>query len=351
MKYQPPFDPGFSGPVDGIHNPNPVAPYVNGNPATGQAGSIPPMEALDHPMKELEHLIAYSGQDPSHLDLEQVRKAIRWMIDFLIEIGKSGDGVDLYHGNDDGVYLLRSLVAGDNITLTVLTNGVTGRTSIKIDAASGGGGGPSGEANTASNVGAAGVPVFKDKNGLDLRFRKIYGANGASVTQDGDMIKIEAPGTPQALATVAPVMMVHEVRPANVAVRSLVVNAWTQRPLNTVVINQIAGASLADERITLPAGTYRVQFAGSCWRGGLHITRLYNVTDSVVVTEGISCDDWDGGGNGSSHPSTGIAHFTIAATKTFSLQTFTIENTSKMGNGDQLSVAALNGYIEIIKEA
>ena len=50
----------------------------------------------------------------------------------------------------------------------------------------------SGEANTASNVGTAGVGVFKQKNGLDLEFQKINaGSNRISVTLDATNSEVD----------------------------------------------------------------------------------------------------------------------------------------------------------------
>ena len=55
-------------------------------------------------------------------------------------------------------------------------------------------GGGGGEANTASNVGSEGTGIYKEKNGVDLRFRKLRGINGISVTQDGDNVVLDAAG-------------------------------------------------------------------------------------------------------------------------------------------------------------
>ena len=64
MKYQPPA--GKLG----------DAPYENGNLAAGIRGDIPPAAAIEHPMREIAHVIEFAGLAPSDADLEQLRKAI-----------------------------------------------------------------------------------------------------------------------------------------------------------------------------------------------------------------------------------------------------------------------------------
>lgn len=61
------------------------------------------------------------------------------------------------------------------------------------------------------------------------------------------------------------------------------------RTLNTVVTNTIVGASLAANRITLPAGTYQIEGSSPQLRGGACVLWARNVTDagSPVVATGL----------------------------------------------------------------
>lgn len=143
MKYQPPFKPYATPAAPGIHSDEPNAGYVNGDPAQGIEGSIPAAEAFEHHLRELVHLITHSGQTPSHTDLEQVRKAIRWMIDNEVQIASIGGGTAIYQGQTVGaVHQIRSLLAGDGVTLTLVeTAPGSGLYGIEIAADGGGGGG------------------------------------------------------------------------------------------------------------------------------------------------------------------------------------------------------------------
>jgi hypothetical protein len=62
--------------------------------------------------------------------------------------------------------------------------------------------------------------------------------------------------------------------------------AWRTRDLNTVVANNISGASLATNQVTLPAGTYFVEGMASAFGVAGCVSRLYNTTASAVLLTG-----------------------------------------------------------------
>jgi hypothetical protein len=75
-------------------------------------------------------------------------------------------------------------------------------------------------------------------------------------------------------------------------------NTWMTRDLNTVVNNDITGASLAANQITLPAGKYEVSTACNASDVQIHKSRLrdvtnntdllYSVNEDVTASSGIS---------------------------------------------------------------
>jgi hypothetical protein len=67
MKYHQPY---------GVTDPN--APYINGDPSVGRAGSIPPAESIEYPQREIVALIADAGLAlPDDGDLSQLAKAVQ----------------------------------------------------------------------------------------------------------------------------------------------------------------------------------------------------------------------------------------------------------------------------------
>lgn len=105
------------------------------------------------------------------------------------------------------------------------------------------------------------------------------------------------------------------------------------RDLNTVVRNEISGASLASDQITLPAGSYYVEFETRTFKTGIAQGYLYNVDDSAVEINGTiaqsastnSCEDH-------SH---GSGVLTLAAEKDLELRMYThlAQATNGLGYG------------------
>lgn len=68
--------------------------------------------------------------------------------------------------------------------------------------------------------------------------------------------------------------------------------AWRTRDLNTVLVNNISGASLAGNQITLPAGMYYVEASAPAYsdtNGYIerHQAILHNITDSTTLLVGM----------------------------------------------------------------
>ncbi|HEY7417222.1 MAG TPA: hypothetical protein VH593_18700, partial [Ktedonobacteraceae bacterium] len=67
MKYNQPY---------GVADAN--APYINGNPATGTMGSIPPAASIEYPQREIVNLISDAGLlTPDNGDLHQLAKSVQ----------------------------------------------------------------------------------------------------------------------------------------------------------------------------------------------------------------------------------------------------------------------------------
>lgn len=95
---------------------------------------------------------------------------------------------------------------------------------------------------------------------------------------------------------------------------------WRTRDLNTVRTNEIAGASLAANQITLPAGTYFCEWSAPMHENNNtvnpHTSRIQNITDATTLLNGATCT---AASDGTTH-SLGVGRFTLAASKTLELQ-------------------------------
>jgi len=68
---------------------------------------------------------------------------------------------------------------------------------------------------------------------------------------------------------------------------SSVATTWTTRTLNTVVSNEISGASLSSNQITLPAGKYYFEASAPAYKINGHRIKLYNATDASDISWGL----------------------------------------------------------------
>jgi hypothetical protein len=65
--------------------------------------------------------------------------------------------------------------------------------------------------------------------------------------------------------------------------------SYVKRTLNTTVVNNITGCSIASSVITLPAGTYSVFASAPAYRVAAHKIKLRNTTASTDIAIGASC--------------------------------------------------------------
>lgn len=107
------------------------------------------------------------------------------------------------------------------------------------------------------------------------------------------------------------------------------------RTLNTVVTNTIAGASLAANEVTLPAGTYRIFASAQAFSANRHRLRLVNVTDATVAILGASsyASQTDAGASDSAV----TGRIVITATKAFNLTHFITVAQATTGLGVETS--------------
>lgn len=127
-------------------------------------------------------------------------------------------------------------------------------------------------------------------------------------------------------------------------------DAWGTRVLNSTSLNTIAGASLASNQITLPAGTYEVEAfapAGALSSAQLSHSRLrlWNVTDGVLLVSGPQMTSHAASSSGYTLATPTLnGRFTLAASKTLRLDQFHKGTSGTGGNG---GVAIANGDPEI----
>lgn len=106
---------------------------------------------------------------------------------------------------------------------------------------------------------------------------------------------------------------------------------WTTRIWNTEVVNNITGASLASDQITLPTGTFYIQVNCSVFNGSFCPLRIRNITDST--TEHLGTYPLINNSDNSTGQARMGGLVTIAASKVFEIQQYsTLSPTNGQGN-------------------
>ena len=109
--------------------------------------------------------------------------------------------------------------------------------------------------------------------------------------------------------------------------------AWRTRTLNTEDFDADGITSLSSNQFTLQAGTYFIEAFTTQYRTDLTSSRIYNATDSSVVSEGLGVHSSSGQNLQAAGYVSGTV--TISGTKAFEIQSRC--QTSKTSNGAGIS--------------
>ena len=112
--------------------------------------------------------------------------------------------------------------------------------------------------------------------------------------------------------------------------------SYVKRVLNTTVVNNITGCSIASSVITLPAGTFKVEASSPAFRLNSHKIRLQNTTAATTVQIGSTA--FVDSASSTTTRSELQAYFTLATSSTLEIQ-HRVEST-KADNG----FGAANGF-------
>lgn len=210
--------------------------------------------------------------------------------------------------------------------------------------------------------GATGDGIVDLQHGINassnkIKIRKIRGVGITfSIDPTNGEVVATLGGGAVTLAGIAPALIMQEIRAGTAAPATLIGGAWTTRPLNTTVVNQIPGATISGGDITLPAGTYRVDFSSCAHGADAMRARVYDISNSVVLAQGITVDSHGTGAppdpaQDQTVASTGVGRFTLADTATIRMQIKNALANCLMGDDTNIgSDVHIDSYISLIKE-
>jgi len=123
------------------------------------------------------------------------------------------------------------------------------------------------------------------------------------------------------------------------------VSGTQTRTLNTVVTNEISGASLSSNQITLPAGTYEILASAPAWATGASQVYLYDTTGIATLLVGTT--EFTSGGTPLAQTRSFVTgRFTLSTSSVLELRHYT----SSANAADGLGVAASSGQGEVYSD-
>lgn len=164
-------------------------------------------------------------------------------------------------------------------------------------------------------------------------------ANGR--LQPGRMEKFEDDGTNYRLvldkpsSTAAPQLSTFAYQTASGTDGAATAVGFNDIPLNTTILNEIPGVTLAANVLTLPAGTYEVDAQGFANAGNAAL-HLYDVVAGAAFTTGLVRQQGYSAG-----PRRLFGKFTLASTKTFKLRMHTSIAAGSGGLGYAQNIAGV----------
>lgn len=145
-------------------------------------------------------------------------------------------------------------------------------------------------------------------------------------------------------ASAAGYMIVSDTKATNTNGGASVAGATAQRVLNTVNANTIAGASLASNQITLPAGSYLITTTAPVAGVNQSQSWLQDVTNVVSYP---GSNNYASSTLGNMSLSVSYAFFTLGASATFEVDTYTAA-TSSVGFGREANSGQSNVFTQVL---
>ena len=158
-----------------------------------------------------------------------------------------------------------------------------------------------------------------------LEVNTISPQSGTTITLggSGDTVSLGSGATQSGFGGIFESQLLHvrDEKSQNTSGGTAASNGTQTRTLNTVKTNEITGASLSSNQITLPSGTYYIQALAPAYDTSRSQAFLYNVTDTANEIIGSTSTN--------TVASTSFCHvigrFTISAQKVFSIVQFTFD--------------------------